>query len=384
MVHSSILTTMRKPEHQWETSNFRAVRRAQLPESWAGRPRAEVFDLHQHGGETAGRSAPSAWFSLGEQVVDRAVLDRDGEDVRFAAMAWLAARGARTLHLRDERGEWTARGAFEVSALSTPADDAAPRRLVTLCPSNAELVASLGCFDRVIACEDSSDWPDEIRSRERLGPDLGPNLDRVRELAPDLAVSSLSVPGMERVVTGLRRRGVPQVVLAPRSVDDVLANLAELGVRLGVRGAADAARAAFSREREALAQRRPAAAARVYLEWWPRPMFSPGADCYSNELIELAGGVNVFRGREGSSVQVTPAELVAARPDVCFVSWCGVAEDKLDPNNLITRAGLETLHAARQGRVYRLDERFSGRPGPRMLEAARIMADAIAALADRR
>ena len=107
-------------------------------------------------------------------------------------------------------------------------------------------------------------------------------------------------------------------------------------------------------------------------------MFTPGRDCYSNELIALAGGVNVFGERPGSSVEVGPQDVLDARPEVCFVSWCGVSEDKLDPRNLIERPGLETLEAAQRGRVYPLDERFSGRPGPRMLEASRRMAAALA------
>ena len=116
---------------------------------------------------------------------------------------------------------------------------------------------------------------------------------------------------------------------------------------------------------------------RIYLEWWPRPMFSPGRDGYADELIALAGGINVFGDREGASVRVEPAELLAADPELCFVSWCGVAEAKLDPSMLIERPGLESLPAAVAGRVYPLDEAFSGRPGPRMLEAARRMAAAI-------
>ena len=111
-------------------------------------------------------------------------------------------------------------------------------------------------------------------------------------------------------------------------------------------------------------------------------MYSPGADCYSNELIALAGGVNVFADRPGSSVEIGTNELLAADPELCFISWCGVAADKLDVRRLIERPGLEALPAARAGRVFPLDERFSGRPGPRMLEAARVMAETIAALVD--
>ena len=147
-----------------------------------------------------------------------------------------------------------------------------------------------------------------------------------------------------------------------------------------VLAAAAVVRVQMEAERAALRTGAHGRSVRVYLEWWPRPMFSPGAACYSNELIALAGGVNVFADRPGASVEVTTEELLRAEPELCFVSWCGVAEDKLDPRNLIERPGLEALAAVRAGRVYRLDERFSGRPGPRMLEAARVMARAIAAL----
>ena len=174
-------------------------------------------------------------------------------------------------------------------------------------------------------------------------------------------------------------RGLACVVLAPRSLADMLDDLARLGRLLGVERRADTLRedlreqiAALEREANTIG-----APARVYLEWWPRPMFSPGQACYSNELIRLAGGVNVFGERPGSSLEIRPDELVAADPEVCFVSWCGVAADKLDPRRLIERPGLGSLAAARAGHVYPLDERFSGRPGPRMLEAARIMAAGI-------
>jgi iron complex transport system substrate-binding protein len=362
---------VKKPEQQWETKRFVASRLSEVPTERSQEPGVQGFELRARDG---GRSL-RACFSLMRQVVDADAAD-DG--LVFAARAWLAARGGRSLHLCEPGGRVIAEGPFTLGELSDP--PATPAlRVVTLCPSNAEIVGALAAFERVVACEDSSDWPAEVDTRERLGPDLGPDLDRVAVIAPDLAISSLSVPGMERVVTGLRVRGVPQRVLAPRSVDDVLADLQVVGADLGVSAAGVCEE--MRMERAALAAARGERRRRVYLEWWPRPMFSPGAACYSNELIDLAGGVNVFADRPGASVEVTAEQVVRARPELCFVSWCGVAEAKLDPDNLIRRAGLEGLAAGQAGRVYRLDERFSGRPGPRMLTAARIMARAIAELA---
>lgn len=315
-----------------------------------------------------------AVLGLRRQEVDPAAA-RD-PDLVHAIRCWLAARGARASEIYDDAGRLLDRASFDLLELSfLPVDP--PRRIVTLAPSNAEIVHALGCFDRVVACEDSSDFPAAVEDVERLGPDLGPDLDRIAALQPDLVVSSLTVPGMERVVTGLRARCVPQLVLAPRGYAEVLAEIERLGRILGVPDRAAAVIADMQEQRRELEAVRVDPAVRVYVEWWPRPMFTPGHDCYSNELIRLAGGINVFADRPGSSVRIEADELVAADPEICFVSWCGVDVSKLDPDNLVQRPGLEALAAARAGRVFALDEAFSGRPGPRMLEASRRMAEAI-------
>ncbi|MEM9458646.1 MAG: helical backbone metal receptor [Myxococcota bacterium] len=373
---------MRKPEHRWQTHRHEAI----LMPSAEPRAHDERFELRFFAGSGEGAAEGAdegqaehavghVWLRLDEQQVDR-VAAAD-PDLPPAIRCWLAARGRFELNMVDERGEPVAAGSFDVEDLGDPPADVPARRLVTLAPSNAEVVEALGAFDRVVACEDSTDHPPEAASRIRLGPDLGPDLDRVASLEPDLVVSSLSVPGMERIVTGLRARGVAQVVLAPRSVHDVWSDLRRVGARLGLSDRAEQVVASMRQQIAVLERGHPARPVRIYLEWWPRPMFSPGRDTYANELIALAGGINVFGDRPGASVRIEPADLVDAEPELCFVSWCGVAEDKLDPGNLVDRPGLSTLAAAQAGRVVALDERFSGRPGPRMLEASRRMAAAI-------
>ena len=358
---------MKKPEHQWETRLHRAVRLPTVPEAFADEPRVEAFELRFFDGRRGG-----VVCGLNRQEAD-AVAASD-PDLGHAIQCWLVARGARNVELHGPDGPLL-RASIEVHTLGSPNTEHA--RVITLAPSNAEVVEALGAFERVVACEDSSDHPPAVASLERLGPDLGPNLDRVAELRPDLVLSSLSVPGMERIVTGLAARGVPQLVLAPRCLSDVRADIRRSAQALGLADVGERVAAQMESREAELRAACSGEPTPVYLEWWPKPMFTPGADCYSNELIALAGGRNVFGDRPGSSLEVQAAEVVAAAPEVCFVSWCGVAEDKLDPQNLIARPGLEALSAAQQGRVYRLDEAFSGRPGPRMLEAARRMAAAI-------
>lgn len=361
---------MKKPEHQWETPLHRAVRLREVPGAFADDPRAEAFELRFNDGRVG-----HATLGVARQQLD-AVAATD-PDVAFAVRCWLAARGQRSIALEGPDGPLDA-ASFEIRDLDT-LQDCAVGPIISLAPSNADVVVALGQLHRLVACEDSSEIPPDAREGiERLGPDLGPDLERIATLRPSVVLSSLTVPGMERVVTGLRTRGVPQVVLAPRRIEDVRGELQRVGAALGCVAEAQTVVAGFDAERrelEAKARSNPAA---VYLEWWPKPMFTPGADCFSNELIALAGGRNVFGDRPGSSLQITAEELVSADPEICFVSWCGVEEAKLDPTRLIQRPGLESLAAARQGRVFALDERFSGRPGPRMLEASRRMAAALA------
>lgn len=82
-------------------------------------------------------------------------------------------------------------------------------KILSLCPSNTELVEYLGLTDMLAGVDDYSDWPEQIFKLPRLGPDLSINMDKVEELKPDLVLASLSVPGMEKNVTELKKGKFP-------------------------------------------------------------------------------------------------------------------------------------------------------------------------------
>lgn len=72
-------------------------------------------------------------------------------------------------------------------------------RLISICPSNTELVAYLGLVDQLVGVDDFSDWPIAVKNLPQLGPDLSINMDALEALEPDLVLASLSVPGMEKI-----------------------------------------------------------------------------------------------------------------------------------------------------------------------------------------
>ena len=94
-------------------------------------------------------------------------------------------------------------------------------RVISLCPSNTEIIEFLGLTNLLVGVDDFSDWPESIESLPKLGPDLSINLDLVEELSPDLVLASLSVPGMEKNIEGLKARGIPHIILNPQSLDDI-------------------------------------------------------------------------------------------------------------------------------------------------------------------
>lgn len=207
-------------------------------------------------------------------------------------------------------------------------------RIVSLCPSNTELLAYLGRLDDVAAVDDSSDWPPEVKQLPKVGPDLHIDMDQVEALKPDLVVASLSVPGMERNVKELKRRGLPHLVLAPNSLDDIANDLLRLGEALGeTKKAAELVRRYhdvldWHRERAASAE-----PARLYWEWWPRPVFTPGGANWLSELSELAGGRNIFSDIPQASVQTEWDDVLARNPSHILLVWVGVQNKKNEPES---------------------------------------------------
>src|SRR5699024_8270664 len=102
-------------------------------------------------------------------------------------------------------------------------------KLVSLCPSNTEVLDFMGLTSHIIGVDNYSDWPDEINKLPRLGPDLDINMDKVETLQPDLVVASLTVPGMEKNIQRLEERKIPFITLNPASFHDIGEDILRIG-----------------------------------------------------------------------------------------------------------------------------------------------------------
>lgn len=256
-------------------------------------------------------------------------------------------------------------------------------RIVSICPSNTEIACALGLGPALVGLDRSSDWPPEVVQLPRVGPDCEVDVDAIAALRPDLVLSSLSVPGMEKNLDALDRAGLAHLVLDARSIPDVFGSIRLVG-RLFGKGA-DAERIVADMQARLDAVEARAASlprrARVFLEWWPKPVIVPGRKCWTTEMIRIAGGESVFGDRDVRSTPVENDAVPPTAPDILLTCWCGVPHEHQKPKKMTERAGWQDIPGVVNGQVFAAEERLFGRPGPRLVDGVEWLHERIAAWA---
>lgn len=250
-------------------------------------------------------------------------------------------------------------------------------KIISLCPSNTELCATLQIEDLLIGVDDYSDYPESIQSLPRLGPDLSINMDQVEALRPDLVLASLSVPGMEKNVAELEKRGIPHLVLNPNSLQEIADDLLIVGKALGIADKAKEQSDLFLAEIEkyrsisnTIDNRK-----KLYWEWWPNPLFTPGGKNWLTEISELAGGQNIFDNVDLASAQVQRQDIIEKNPEHILLAWVGVAHHRIKPELVLKREGWDQITAIQTGQITVMEEHLYCRPSPRLLEGLKKLAN---------
>ncbi len=255
-------------------------------------------------------------------------------------------------------------------------------RIVSLACSNTEIVATLGCAELLVGVDDHSDHPPEVVDRlPRLGPDLEIDVERVAALDPDLVLASLTVPGHETVVEGVEAAGLPVLVLAPTSLEDVYENVEEVARRLDV---PDRGERLVKRMRKELdGNGDPQAGGdtpSILIQWWPKPVITPCGESWVNPVLRAAGGRNPLAHLARPSRPLEDDEVADLDPDAIVVSWCGVDPAKYRPEVVRRNPAFQDVAAVRNDRVFCVPEAYLGRPGPRLVEGVRALRRVVAAV----
>ena len=245
------------------------------------------------------------------------------------------------------------------------------QRIVSLLPSLTETVCALGACNRLVGVDRYSNWPESIAQLPRMGGGIDPNIESIVALKPDLVLMAGSARGVDR----LRSLGLTVLTLEPKNYADVQNALGVVAKAIGVPSKdsdrvwrdmnAQVAEISISMPQYAKAQR-------VYFEVSPVP-FGASESSFIGETLQRLGAKNILPQAMGLFPQVSPEFVVRAQPDIIMVGDSNLSD-------MQARPGWANLLAMRNGRVCTFSPKESDvlvRPGPRMVEAARLMSQCL-------
>lgn len=244
------------------------------------------------------------------------------------------------------------------------------RRVVSLLPSLTETVCTLGVCDRMVAVDRWSDWPTSVQRLPKVGSLDDVNVEAIVALRPDLVLAAPS----SRVAERLRGLGLTVAELDAQDMAGVERVLTRIGVLLGRE---EASRQAWAVVQTKLAQAQAqvplqARGVRFYFEVSTTP-FAAGEASFIGQLLARLGAVNVVPQALGPFPKLNPEYVVRADPALILL-------DAQSAAGLARRPGWAGLQAVRLGRVCALstlDYNMVARPGPRLGDAAMVLAQCL-------
>jgi iron complex transport system substrate-binding protein len=248
-----------------------------------------------------------------------------------------------------------------------------PTRIVSLLPSLTEAVAALGAADRLVGVDRYSNWPPQVQRLPQLGGLDETPLEAVLALQPDLVLASSSARSLDR----LEALGLRVLRLKSDSHADVQRSLLLLGQLLGQPQLGAQRWAQMQAQLAQAAQRVPAAwrGQRVYFEVGAGP-YAAGATSFIGQTLALMGLATITTPEQGPFPKLNPEFVVLAQPDLIIVL-------NKERAAMAQRPGWRALKALQRLRVCGLTEsdyELLIRPGPRLGDAAAVVADCLVQL----
>jgi len=249
------------------------------------------------------------------------------------------------------------------------------QRVVSLAPSNTEILFGIGAGAQVVGRDESSDYPAEALSLPTSGGYSGFNLEAIVALHPDLVlVGGINTPEM---VASLEKLGLTVYFLPnPATLEEMYTNLETVGTLTGHTAEATAledslkVRVATVDEKILPISYRPT----VYYELDatdPTKPYTTGPGSFVDLLIARAGGLNIGAQLKGEWAQISLEQLVVANPAIIILGDAAYGET---PEKVAQRPGWGTLTAIQTGQVFPFDDNLVSRPGPRLVDGLEALA----------
>jgi iron complex transport system substrate-binding protein len=249
-------------------------------------------------------------------------------------------------------------------------------RIVSLGPSNTEILFALGARDQIAGCDLTSDFPAEAKPLAVIADYPTLNVESIIALQPDLILAAEIISPEQ--VQSMRSLGLKVFYLAnPTSLpDDLLTNIRAIGTLTGKSPEAETVIAGLQSRFDAVKQKSAAAASTpvVYFELDatdPARPYIAGPGSFVDTLIHLAGGRNLGAGLSSSWATISAEEILREDPDIILLGDTGYG---VTVESVAGRPGWKNLNAVKNNAVYGIDSNLVLRPGPRLADGLEIIA----------
>lgn len=262
--------------------------------------------------------------------------------------------------------------------------DALPNKIISVAPSTTEVVFALGLDEKVVAVSDYCDYPHNFSAwiaagnMTSIGSFDNPSLEVIASLEPDLIIATGGV--QQETVETLRALDYKVLVLNPADVDGILKNIELVGNATGRIAEAKSLIANLNNRINSVVNKVAGAASipKVYYEVYyeTTSAWTIGSLAYQNELIEKAGGINVFEDQQQDYYQYQVEALIARNPDVIVLPASGMGTGGLvSLDDVKKRPGWDTTNAVKNDRLYQIDADIIELSGPRVADAIELLAE---------
>ncbi|SEJ65398.1 iron complex transport system substrate-binding protein [Bhargavaea ginsengi] len=252
-----------------------------------------------------------------------------------------------------------------------------PDAIVSMVPSNTEILFAVGAGEAVVAGSDFDDYPEEAQSLEKIGGQEF-NVEKIIGMQPDVVFAHESALGVgEEGLQQLRDAGLTVfVVKNAMDFDETYGTIEQIGKLTGHTAEAEEIVSGMQSKVEEIKEKAAEVTdkKKVFVETSPAPeIYTPGSGTFMQQFLDIIHAENIAGDQEGW-VMMDPEEIVSRNPDVLLVMY-----DYIDTavEDVYARVGFDTVTAIKDKAVIQLDENITSRTGPRLADGLEAVAKAV-------
>ena len=253
--------------------------------------------------------------------------------------------------------------------------DEVPETIISLQPSNTEILFELGVGEQIIGATEFDTYPEAAQEIERVSTSTVINAERIVELDPDVVIAYTI--GEETQITQLEDAGLKVFVIASAATfDDVYSDIIQLSEVMGVEDKGEKVVADIKAQIETVQEKTANVDTKkkAYYEVSPAPdLWTTGSSTFQQEIMDHANVENIFADQT-SWISVTEEDVITRNPEI-IITPATYMENAVE--EILGRTGWEKIQAVTDQAVYLVDGDIMSRPGPRIGEAVEIMAQSV-------